>query len=194
MLLDILIFVPILICILFGLRDGIVRKLVAISVLIAGLILGHIYMRDVGNFLASHWKINNEDAPIDGFLIIFLGLLILQGFLYRIVAKNYKIGGIADRIGGIVLGFTEGVLFVSSMLFIFAMTDFPDRNNKHDSEFYKSVVNVAPQILDFVSTVGPDSYEKLKGMGTGNTVEGDKKGQNLHQSHDSSAILNKRKK
>ena len=71
MLLDILIFVPILMCILFGVRDGIVRKLVAIVVLIAGLILGQIYMRDVGNFVVGHGGISHEDAPIYGFLIIF---------------------------------------------------------------------------------------------------------------------------
>ena len=61
----------------------------------------------------------NEDAPIYGFLVIFLGLFVLQGLVYRIVAKNYKIGGFADRIGGIVLGFIEGVIFVSSTAFYF---------------------------------------------------------------------------
>jgi len=101
-------------------------------------------------------------------LIIFLGLLIVQGFLYRIITGSYKIGGIADRIGGIILGFIEGVLFVSSLLFIFAMTDFPDRQNKHDSQFYKSVVNIAPQILDMTSTIGPDVVNKLKDVGSPN--------------------------
>ena len=171
MLLDILIFVPILMCILFGVRDGIVRKLVAIIVLIAGLILGQIYMRDVGNLIVGRGGISHEDAPMDGFLIIFLGLLIIQGFLYRILTKSYKIGGIADRIGGIVLGFIEGVLFVSSLLFIFAMADFPDRTNKHDSEFYKSVVNIAPQILDMTSTVGPDVLNKLKDVGSPGSID-----------------------
>ena len=171
MLLDILIFVPILMCILFGVRDGIVRKLVAIIVIIAGLILGQIYMRDVGNFIVGRGGVSHEDAPMDGFLIIFLGLLIIQGFLYRILTKCYKIGGIADRIGGLILGFIEGVLFVSSMLFIFAMADFPDRQNKHDSEFYKSVVNIAPQILDMTSTVGPDVINKLKGVGSSGSTD-----------------------
>jgi uncharacterized membrane protein required for colicin V production len=171
MLVDILIFVPILMCILFGVRDGIVRKLVAIIVLIAGLILGQIYMRDVGNFIVGRGGISHEDAPMDGFLIIFLGLLIIQAFLYRIITKSYKIGGIADRIGGIVLGFIEGVLFVSSLLFIFAMADFPDRQNKHDSEFYKSVVNIAPQILDMTSTIGPDVLNKVKEVGSPGSMD-----------------------
>jgi uncharacterized membrane protein required for colicin V production len=160
MLLDILIFIPVLTCILFGFRDGIVRKLVAIVILIAGLILGQLYMRDVGNLLAGHGEGAKEGSPINGFLIVFLGMFIVQALLYRLLAKNYKIGGFADKIGGIALGFVEGAIFVSALLFIFATSDFPDRNNKRDSQFYKSLVNIAPQILDMTSTIGPDAIEK----------------------------------
>ncbi len=171
MLLDILIFVPILMCILFGMRDGIVRKLVAIAVLITGLILGQIYMRNVGDLITGRGGISHEDAPIYGFLLVFLGSLVIQGFLYRVLTKCYKIGGVADKIGGIVLGFIEGILFVSSMLFIFAMADFPDRQNKRDSEFYKSVVNIAPQILDMTSTVGPEVLNKIKDIGSSDSKD-----------------------
>jgi uncharacterized membrane protein required for colicin V production len=193
MLLDILIFVPILLCILFGLRDGIVRKIVAIVVLIAGLILGQLYMHDIGKYLADHGGVSQEDAPIYGFLSIFLGLLIVQGFCYRIITKNYKIGGIADRLGGLFLGFIEGTLFVSSMLFIFAMSGFPDRTTIHDSSFYKSIVNIAPQILDLTSSLDTDAFEKLKEMGTARAVEGGAKGQGIHGSIDSTVVLDKRK-
>jgi uncharacterized membrane protein required for colicin V production len=174
MLLDILIFIPILMCILFGFRDGTVRKLVAIVVLIAGLILGQLYMRDVGNLLAGQGEGNKEGSPMNGFLVIFIGMFIVQGLLYRILAKNYKIGGFADKLGGLALGFIEGALFVSSLLFIFAMSDFPDKNNKHDSQFYKSVVNIAPQILDMTSTLGPDAIEKIKGVGGSDPIDKNK--------------------
>jgi len=168
MLLDILIFIPVLMCILFGFRDGSVRKIVAIIVLIAGLILGQIYKRDVGNLLAGQ---GDEGSPINGFLVIFLGMFILQGLLYRLLAKNYKIGGFMDKIGGVVLGFVEGAIFVSALLFIFATSDFPDRNNKRDSQFYKSLVNIAPQILDMTSTIGPDAVEKLKDVASPEGVD-----------------------
>ncbi len=167
MLVDIFIFIPVLTCILFGLRDGIIRKIVAIVVLIAGLILAQFYMHDVGKYFIEHAEASQENAPIYGFLCIFLGLFLIQGFIYRIVTKNYKIGGITDRIGGMVLGFFEGVLFVSSLLFIFALSGFPDIQNKRDSQFYKSVVNIAPQILDFTSTVVSD-------MGSSESSEKDK--------------------
>jgi uncharacterized membrane protein required for colicin V production len=174
MLLDILIFTPLLLYILLGVRDGTVRKLIAIVVLIGGLIAGQIYMRDVGAMIVGRGGIDSEDAPIYGFLIIFFGLFILQSLLYKIITKNYKIGGIPDRVGGTVLGFIEGAIFVSSLLFIFAMAGFPDRQTKHDSSFYKSFVNIAPQILDLTSTVGPDVLEKFKEIGTPGSGEGNK--------------------
>ncbi len=171
MLLDILIGGPILFFILLGVRDGIVRKLVAIIVLIAGLILGHLFMRDVENILAGRGGISHEDAPVNGFLLIFFGLFIIQSLVYKTLTGSYKIGGIPDRIGGIVLGFIEGALLVSSLLYIFAMSDFPDYQTKRYSMFYKSVVNIAPQILDMTSTVVPDVLDKLKEVGTPSSID-----------------------
>jgi uncharacterized membrane protein required for colicin V production len=186
MLLDILIFVPVLCCILFGIRDGIVRKLVAIIVMIAGLIVGQLYMHDVGTFLTEHAGASQENAPLYGFLTIFIGLIIVQGFIYRVIAKNYKIGGFADRIGGLVLGFIEGIVFTSSMFFIFAMVGFPDHTSKRDSQFYKSIVNIAPQILDMTTSLGSDSFEKIEEIGN-------EKVKSLHHFIDSSAVVDKRK-
>jgi uncharacterized membrane protein required for colicin V production len=184
MLLDILIFIPIILFISLGVRDGIVRKLVAIIVLIAGLILGQIFMRDVGDILAGRGGISHEDAPMDGFLVIFFGLFIIQSLLYKILTGSYKIGGIADRIGGIVFGFIEGALFVSSILFILAMSGFPNRETSRDTRFYRTFVNIAPQILDMTSTVGPDVFDKLKEVGTPGSIDKTKGNKVLPQSNE----------
>jgi membrane protein required for colicin V production len=166
MLLDLLIGIPILFFILIGFRDGIVRKLVAIVVLIAALVLAQIYMRDVGNLIAGNKSVDKESSSTYGFLIIYFGLFIIQSLFYKFVTKSYKIGGFSDRIGGLVLGFFEGALIVSSLLYIFAFSNTPSYRTKHDSRFYKSVVNIAPVILDFTSTSGPEAIEKIKEIGT----------------------------
>jgi len=165
MILDILIGVPMIIFTVLGLRDGIVRKLVALVVLIIGLILGQIYMRPVGSYLADHTNIDPSNATMYGFLTIYMSLAILQGILYRVLTGGYKLGGVADRIGGIVVGFIEGAVFLSSLLFIFAMSGFPSRDVARDSRFYKPIVNIAPEILDFTSTTGPETLENLKELG-----------------------------
>jgi uncharacterized membrane protein required for colicin V production len=162
MILDILIIIPLILYIALGLRDGVVRKLVAIAVLIVGLFLGQILMQPLGQFLAARRIVNPFYAPMYGFLFIFLGLFIVQSFLYRLIAKNYKIGGVADRIGGTVLGFIEGTIFVSSMLVILALSGFPDRETSRDTRFYKAVVNIAPQILDITSIFSTDQSAKTK--------------------------------
>jgi uncharacterized membrane protein required for colicin V production len=160
MLLDILISVPLIIFMLLGVRDGVVRKLVAIAVIILGLFLGQTYMQSVGTFLSSRKIIDAQNAPMYGYLIIFLGLFIVQALLYRLLTKGYKIGGIADRIAGGVIGFLEGMLFISSMLVILSLSGFPDRETKRDTRFYKAVVNIAPQILDLSNTLSPENFMK----------------------------------
>ncbi len=164
MLLDILIVVPLILFIALGLRDGVVRKLVAIASLIAGLFVGHMFMQPVGNFLSGRRIVNYSDAPMYGYLFIFLGIFIIQSLLYKIITSSYKIGGVADRIGGTVLGILEGFIFVSSMLFILALSGFPDRDTSRDTRMYKVVVNIAPQILDVATIFEKEPAAKQKEM------------------------------
>jgi uncharacterized membrane protein required for colicin V production len=174
MLLDILIFIPIILYLSLGLRDGTVRKLVAIAAIIVGLILGQIYMHDVGNILAGRVGITHEEAPMYGYLTIFFSIFIVQSLLYKYTTGSYKIGGVKDKVGGVIFGFIEGALFVSSLLFILAMAGFPNRETRRDTRFYAAFVNLAPQILDFTSTVGPDTLDKFKEIGTPDSINKDK--------------------
>jgi uncharacterized membrane protein required for colicin V production len=190
MLLDILIGVPMIIFILLGLRDGVVRKLVAIAILIVGLVLGQIYMHSVGKFLIGRGGADPADAPTYGYLIIFLGLFIVQALLYKLITGSYKIGGVADRVGGTVLGFIEGAIFISALLFIFAPSGFPDRETRRDTRFYKPFVNIAPQILDMISSVGPDVLDKFKGEGSSDPVEKEKENKDIHRSTRTSTAPN----
>jgi uncharacterized membrane protein required for colicin V production len=193
MLIDILLGIPMLLFILLGLRDGIVRKLVAIVVFIAALFVGQMYMHDLGQFLSENGWIQSTDASAYGYLIIFFGMAILQGLLYKLIAHGYKIGGLADRVGGMIFGCIEGALFLSILLLIFAQTGFPSRETKRDSRFYKPIVNIAPQILDLTSSLGPDSFEKIKDLGTSGAIDSDTKVHGIHGSIDSSAVMDKRK-
>jgi uncharacterized membrane protein required for colicin V production len=164
MLLDILIAVPIILFTLLGLRDGVVRKLIAILVMIGGLFLGQMYQHDVGEFFISNLDADASEAPMFGYLAIFFGLVLVQALVYRLLAGKYKIGGMADRMIGCALGFAEGMLFISALLLILLPTGFPSRTTSKDSRFYKSVVNIAPQIMDVESTMSPDAIQQSLGI------------------------------
>jgi uncharacterized membrane protein required for colicin V production len=166
MLLDILIGIPILVFTLIGVRDGIVRKLIAILVVIGGLFVGQIFQHDASVLLVEKIGVDPSNAPMLGYLTIFFGLVLLQALVYRLVAGKYKIGGVADRVIGCVLGFAEGVLFISALLLILLPTGFPSRDTARDSRFYKSVVNIAPQIMDVESSLDTDSVQQSLGIPT----------------------------
>jgi uncharacterized membrane protein required for colicin V production len=162
MLLDLLISGPLIIFTVLGTRDGIVRKLVACAAMLLGLILGHYFMRSVGEFLIASTAIDPANGPLYGFLTIFLSIAIIQGILYKVLANGYKLKGLADRIGGTVVGFLEGLLFLSCLLYIFALSGVPSHATSRDSKFYRPVVNIAPQFLDFISVMEPEAMQKLK--------------------------------
>lgn len=166
MLLDILLGVPLIMFFLLGLRDGIVRKIVASIVFVAALFIGQMYMREVGNFLYQNDWVSQENSAMYGFLLIFILIAIAQGILYKVITGSYKIGGIADRIGGMIFGFVEGVIFLSALLFILALAGIPSRETARYSKFYKPIVNIAPQILDVASTTGTETFDKIKKYGS----------------------------
>ncbi len=166
MILDMLLGGWLIVASLVGARDGLVRKLVSSAMTIVAVILGQVFMRDAADLLVEAAGVDPTDAPLLGFLTIFLTVVLAQSLIYRLVTGPYRIGGVADRIGGGVMGVVQGVLFLSSFLFIMTMAGWPSRSMTRDSRIYRGIVNVSPQILDAVTTLGPEAVEGLKGMTT----------------------------
>ncbi|MFZ1978456.1 MAG: CvpA family protein [Bacteroidota bacterium] len=164
MTLDIMIGVPIILAMLSGLRDGLVRKTVALILMVLTLFVGQLYMHDVGNFLIRNSIASPESAARRGFYCIFFGVGIVQSILYRFITGNFKIGGFIDRIGGTLVGFVQGVVFTSIMLMMMSLTGFPDRSMIRDSQFYKPIVNIAPELLDAISSVQSEEIDRIKKM------------------------------
>ncbi len=162
MLLDLFLLCPLILYTLFGLRDGIVKKLVGILAIVGGLFLGQTFMHDASEFLVHDMNVAPSNAPSLGFLGVFLVVTLLTSVIYRIASGNYKIGGIADRILGSVLGLVQGALIASCLLFFMAMQGSPSRQTARDSRLYKPLVNLAPQILDLGSELGPEAVKHIE--------------------------------
>ncbi len=159
--LDLLIAMPIIIFSLIGFRDGLVKKLVAIIMMVLGLVAAQTYRADVGRMIAEFIGIYNNTFATLGFLTIFIGVVTLQALLYRILTANYKIGGVADRSLGGILGFVQGMIFISVILMVYSVEGIPSQQVKRDSRFYSLVINIAPQILDATSGIVPEFKDRL---------------------------------
>jgi uncharacterized membrane protein required for colicin V production len=164
LILDLFLICILILYSLFGLRDGLVKKLVGIAAIVLALFLGQAFMRDAGDFMVQNMGMAPSSAPSMGFFGIFLGVTLVVSVVYRLASGNFKIGGMADRVLGVVLGFIQGALIASSLLLFMALQGSPSRQTARDSRLYKPLVNLAPQILDLGAELGPEAVKHIDSL------------------------------
>ena len=160
MLIDLLILLPLIVFGALGFRDGSIRKLVAITVVILAMFISQHFMHDVAGFLKSTINTQPSTAPTTAFFMMFFIMFFLQSVLYRFITDNYKIGKIVDRVVGAVLGTIEGLIVISVVIFVLTMSGPPSRKTIWDSRLYHPTAAIAPQIMDFFANVIPNTATK----------------------------------
>lgn len=164
MIIDLLILFPVIIMGALGFRDGSIRKIVAIIVVIIGMFLSQWLMHDFAGFLMDFMHIQPATAPMTAFFMVFFMLFFLQALLYRFITDNYKIGKIVDRVIGVVLGTIEGLIVVSVVIFVLTMKGPPGRKTIWDSRLYVPTASIAPQIMDFFANLGPAATRSFENL------------------------------
>lgn len=166
MTLDFLFLLPLIVFAAMGFRDGLVRKLVAVACVIGAMFAAQYFQQDLAKVLRTELSVDPADATPQAYYIIFLGIILIQSLLYRLLTKAYKIGGIADRIIGSALGLFEGMLILSVILVMFSLQGIPSRKLARDSRLYTLLVGLAPRITDIAATAVPDVQKSLKELTT----------------------------
>ncbi|MBN1188303.1 MAG: CvpA family protein [Dehalococcoidales bacterium] len=116
--LDIILIIFLVISIVGGIASGLVRAIFSLAGLIIGVVLaGHFYsnLADALSFIS-----NDKAAGIVAFAIIFIVVVIiaaLLGTLFTKIVSSMMLGFI-NRLGGAVLGFFIGAIFLGAILAI----------------------------------------------------------------------------
>ncbi|GEM_PF-314959 len=166
MTLDFLFIVPLIVFAALGFRDGMVRKLVAIACVIAAMFIAQAFQHDLGKVLRSELNVDPASAPVQAYYLIFIGIILLQSLLYRLLAKGYKIGGLADRIIGSALGLFQGMLIFSVILVMLSLQGIPSKKVSRESRLYGVLIGIAPRITDIATTALPEVKESLQEITT----------------------------
>lgn len=165
MVVDLMIIFPVIILTTLGFKDGLVKKGVGLLVTFVAMIVAQYVLNDVATMFAQEFDLERADAVVWGYYAVFFGMIFLQSLIYRLTANNYKIGGIADRLVGASLGFLQGILIMSVVFMMLALQRFPSHQYRVDSRLYKSVANLAPQLLDFSLNTVPEVTGEIKDKG-----------------------------
>jgi membrane protein required for colicin V production len=112
----------------FALTKGLVREIISLVALVGGFVLAALYYP-----VPAHWFLeftrNDSVANLIGFLIIFLGCIIVGAVAAFLVNKFVKMASLEwmDRLLGGLFGFLRGWAICS--IIVLALIAFPIREN-----------------------------------------------------------------
>jgi membrane protein required for colicin V production len=140
-----------------GLRTGFARVIIGLVATVAGFIAGFWCYRLVAGQLMDWTRIDERWANILGFLIVFVGVLILGALVAALLAKLFRWMGLSwfDHLLGGVAGFVRGVLVIAVLADIvvaFAPSPIPafiqsSRVLPYASELGIAIAQLAPREL-----------------------------------------------
>jgi len=166
--LDILLLALVLVCLIIGLIKGLVREVIGIVAVVAGLLLAVHWYPAVGAFF--HRFISSQIASgFLGFMAVFLGVVILGWLISLLISKLMK-GPLAflNHVLGGFFGLLKGVLICG--ILVFALLVFGvwreglagSRCAPYCYQVARAIVQIIPRDLKMRFE---DAYKDLRGKG-----------------------------
>ncbi|WPP53484.1 CvpA family protein [Catalinimonas niigatensis] len=139
-----------------GYQKGLLREVIAVIALVAGVIGAIQWMPWGVAFLSETFDVTSEFLPAFAFLFIFIVIVLilsLAGRLLKLVIDLTPIGFL-DGIGGALLGMIKWALGISILLWVLdtAQIELPVDNN---SLIYLNVKQVAPYVFEHLGEWSP---------------------------------------
>ena len=147
---DYFIIIVVLIGFLLGFKDGLIRKIIGLIGLIAGIALAFEFSDKLGAILTPFFNDDSYLANIISGILIFLGVILIASIVKRIVHPLDKVNRFLNQFIGGLIGSAQIVLFLSGFMLFLDIFNFPAKDVKEDSLFYKPVHNIIPAAFDLV--------------------------------------------
>lgn len=115
---DIIICVLLVIGLISGLRDGLVKQIAGLAGLIGGLLLGRMFYTPVGEWLATAFGMSEEASRVVAFIVMLLVvplLFSLLGWLVEKLLRAVSLNWVNRLLGGLV-GILKFALFAGVII------------------------------------------------------------------------------
>ncbi len=163
--LDIVIVLLVTLPTFFGFRKGFLRKLLGIAGIILGFILAVKFYDTLTPLLSKVIKENPAFVNVLSFLIIIGVIYGASIWLARFIANMNSGTSIIDKILGTAVGFLQGLLVASVLLYNLSFANLPSAETRNNSLLYGTVTKIAPAVFDKILEYFPglqDLYKEYK--------------------------------
>lgn len=159
---DIIIITALAIGFLLGFKDGFVRKLVGIIGFIAAVTIAILFSSFVGRMIESVFGIEFYLAEIMAGLLLFIAIMIVTTILKRVIHPFDKVNNFINQLIGGFVGIIQLLFFISAILLLLNIFDFPDKKTQKSSVFYKYAYSTIPTSIDFLKDYTPSTEDVIK--------------------------------
>ena len=159
---DYIILLIVFIGFLLGFKDGLIRKIIGLIGLIAGILLAYKFSGNLGRFLIKFF--NNDDylANLISGILIFLTVILIASILKRIVHPVDKVNRLINQTMGGLIGDVQITFFISAILLFLNIFNVPKSEQRKGSFFYGFVSDIIPKTVDLVAGHKTRATEYLK--------------------------------
>ncbi|MBR1537969.1 MAG: CvpA family protein [Bacteroidales bacterium] len=143
-------FLPVL---YFGIKNGLVKQVVAFAVVYFGIILSLRFSAPVGEWVGGHVKITDFWAKAVSFILIFFAVALVLSLFGKIIEKIIKISllGWLNKLLGIVMTFIIFALLLSVLVYFVDsannLLNFIPEEKLAESRFYPALLHLAQEVF-----------------------------------------------
>ena len=143
-------FLPVL---YFGIKNGLIKQLVALAVIYFGIRLSLKFASPVSEWVLQHLQIPEFWAKAVSFILIFFVVALVLSLLGRIIDKIIKISllGWLNKLLGIVMTFCLFALVLSVVAYFVDsannLLEFIPKEKLEESRFYPMLLNLAQEVF-----------------------------------------------
>jgi len=147
---DYLIFGFIIIGFVLGFKDGLIRKLIGLAGLVIAILFSYKYNSFLGKILAPLFDNESYLAEIIAAFMIFFIIVIIASILKRVVHPHDKVNNFINQALGGIIGTVQIYFFVSVLLLLLHVFNFPKKEIQTKSLLYNFTYNFVPNSLELL--------------------------------------------
>ena len=143
-------FLPVL---YFGIKNGLIKQLVALAVIYFGIRLSLKFASPVSEWVLQHLQIPEFWAKAVSFILIFFVVALVLSLLGRIIEKIIKISllGWLNKLLGIAMTFCIFALVLSVLVYFVDsannLLEFIPKEKLEESRFYPMLLDLAKEVF-----------------------------------------------
>ena len=158
-IIDIVILCCLLPCFYFGAKNGFIRQVISLIIIIVGIKLSISFSAPVAEWLRSRIELQPVWTSVISFVIVFVAVALVFALVEKLLSAVIKVTmlGWLDRLLGIIFSILKVVVLLSLLAYFVnsanELLGFISEENIAESNYFKPLLDLADKIFPALKSI-----------------------------------------